>query len=1574
MANLLTWAGNVAKGIGRDINPFDNGASHSNPNPQQRIQQVNQLSDNVGRQLQQQVKSGQISNQDFAQKYGQALNAFQQVQHPQSFNPQMQAAKSFANGVGNFVSPFYHGGIAANELARQGIANATGNKAAAANAKFNVNQNAGQFVTPFTNLARSGVDLTKATGAIATNNTQARQNALDKLNEHATNSFMVAPFAKLGANLGTSLGVKSVADSNNYSDEVKNAAIQKIQEQYGAAGLNGLNDPNATRKILAQGAEGAINLATLNPIQRAAGIGEKVAGQTLTQRLIPAIKQNVGLAIPQTGVGLAQQDNVTAKDAGKQLAQNVGAAIAVPLVAGVAGSLVHSVKTGHNPDTNAHEVLKTQDPAYQQLQSTLEQNTKKANYINQTGEQKSALPGITKNIQDIQTKMAQMRQSAIQSGAIGKGATAAEVPDAPQVGKTLPTELQNKINEFNKKTGVDPSKKSGFVDATPNGYGPKSGTVSKEPIQLLKGESYGDAIKREVSQQVDNGRVIFTESPQTGVKAVIDGDRVITGLTKKDVYRKVWEEFNPHKTAGNDFITPAPQVGKTDPTLPKFTDPNGPEATAKARASVNKMQNPVDKQISYLNTTKKQILDEATRPTAQELPKGVQDTLNNVKLSNQKISNVKAIPNEVKGLFTPDTTAKDSSVINDLRATLGNNALKTNQEAIGAKNDVNLFKDMSTGDHLNFIQKIEQGIPQATPELQAQAEKFRASLEKDYTLAQTIKADVNHIDNYFPRAGFWDNSKGQVDAFLSKWVKPTLGGKPAALEARSIPTIYDGIKAGLVPKESNPALIALNNRAQLLKASAAEQFKTEQIAKGADPISVQKHIDQVMSSSAFSKSPVFQSVKSVNNALNSIQLGLSGFHVAGTALNATTSQFANGLQDIFHGHPIKGVVDMAKAPIAPIEYIFKGNQILKDNAAGKITPDIQNIAEGGGRIGQQVDYRATGLAKSLEQFKTGNPIEIAKGTAAAPFRAFNTAAKPIMEWWVPRIKAGATKALIDRKLSELGTNASPEAIRAAKAAAIDSIDNRFGQLVQDNLMWNKTLKDGMSLMMRSPGWNIGTVREIGGGITDLATKTARGKGVSERTAYTASLAATTMMIGAAMNYMFTGQVPQSAIDYFYPKTGQTDKNGNAERVSLPTYAKDVFAFSHNPVQTIGNKLSPGLGIGKQLATNSDYFGNMIRNPQDSAGTQAKQVGTYLAKNTLPFTVTSGNQRAEKSPSTAVQSFFGVTPAPGYITKSNFQQQVADAIKAKKGSVPLTPEQSALVNDKSAAKVAFAQGDASKIDKLVQSGQMTQKQADNLKAASQNTSLANSFNYLLNLDRPTAAKLLKNASPEDIAKLGDTTQLLQDMASTTKNKLSTDSTKQASQQILDTLNNTGKDTATLVHDKNVSKAVTAKSTGLTPQEKYTKAVEQYNVDKAAGTISPVQDIARQKGLNTQKFNSTQNQDIVTLHGLSKAEVYNYLSNDPNGAQTAKDLLAYDKAAKAAGIQSTTKFVDKYGNENIKPKVAGTSRRGTGRLARVKMPKINSKVRQAKFNVAKVRSIKQPKLGVYKKPKTQKIATV
>ena len=114
----------------------------------------------------------------------------------------------------------------------------------------------------------------------------------------------------------------------------------------------------------------------------------------------------------------------------------------------------------------------------------------------------------------------------------------------------------------------------------------------------------------------------------------------------------------------------------------------------------------------------------------------------------------------------------------------------------------------------------------------------------------------------------------------------------------------------------------------------------------------------------------------------------------------------------------------------------------------------------------------------------------------------------------------------------------------------------------------------------------------------------------------------------------------------------------------------------------------------------------------------------------------------------------------------------------------------------------------------------------------------------------------------------------------------------------------------------------KTDATTPKEKYQQALDKYNQDKQDGTVSEVNDIKRKADLNRLKVESDFSQDATDLHGMSKAQVYAYLSTNGKGKQLAEELLKLDDALTAAGIQEKNKFRDKYGNPTIRPKDKST----------------------------------------------------
>jgi hypothetical protein len=124
-------------------------------------------------------------------------------------------------------------------------------------------------------------------------------------------------------------------------------------------------------------------------------------------------------------------------------------------------------------------------------------------------------------------------------------------------------------------------------------------------------------------------------------------------------------------------------------------------------------------------------------------------------------------------------------------------------------------------------------------------------------------------------------------------------------------------------------------------------------------------------------------------------------------------------------------------------------------------------------------------------------------------------------------------------------------------------------------------------------------------------------------------------------------------DYFYPLTGRKNADGTDERVQLPSYMKDIFAYAHHPYETVKHKIHPAVATIADMLENADFFGDQIRNPDDPLVQQIKQEAEYVAQQFEPFGV--GNIREElrrgQPLSRTLPNLVGVTPAPREAVRS-----------------------------------------------------------------------------------------------------------------------------------------------------------------------------------------------------------------------------------------------------------------------------------------------------------------------------------
>jgi hypothetical protein len=400
------------------------------------------------------------------------------------------------------------------------------------------------------------------------------------------------------------------------------------------------------------------------------------------------------------------------------------------------------------------------------------------------------------------------------------------------------------------------------------------------------------------------------------------------------------------------------------------------------------------------------------------------------------------------------------------------------------------------------------------------------------------------------------------------------------------------------------------------------------------------------------KSGLFRAFMGLGNLLNQAQLGFSAFHLAFTSVDAATSKLALGLYQMGHGDFLKGLQSAAQTPLAPFTNIAHGDKLLKEwygpgTQGERVAALVDAMMRAGGRAHMDSFYETKITEKMMQAFRAFN---LPGALLRLPGSLLERAAKPILGYLVPRQKLGVFADIAAYELERLGPDADPEELQAALARAWDSVDNRLGQLVYDNLFWDRVVKDLALVSVRSVGWNVGTIREVAGAGPDTvrflgeAAKGASGKGgnpdFTPRMSYAIALPLVAGLLGALMYYLWHGHAPKHLKDYFFP----TDSHGH--RWSLPTYMKDLYEYATSPIRTAEGKIHPLLATIWEMLENKDFYGKPIRNPHHSLVKQAEDAAEFLAKEFLPLSYrTNSNPHHHPSQQERLLGIVGVRPAP-----------------------------------------------------------------------------------------------------------------------------------------------------------------------------------------------------------------------------------------------------------------------------------------------------------------------------------------
>ncbi len=620
---------------------------------------------------------------------------------------------------------------------------------------------------------------------------------------------------------------------------------------------------------------------------------------------------------------------------------------------------------------------------------------------------------------------------------------------------------------------------------------------------------------------------------------------------------------------------------------------------------------------------------------------------------------------------------------------------------------------------LEFTDAIEGGnIHTLPPDVQEFAKAIRKLTDERTELLRDKGILHSFIENYFGHV--WE-APGRDGASIGAELagRRPLAGSEGFKRQREIPTYRDGIDMGLTPKSWNPVDLVLLKLREMDKSimyhDVAEQLKSAGLMKffklgerppegwiqlqdksarvfapraegGAGPQlvghnyvpeSVGKLINNHLSEGLYVSSNVqptggqriYGVAREFSNMMNQFQLGFSAFHAGFVFMDAQISGVALALNQATRGDFTEAAKSLGRASISPWRTLVEGNKVLKEymnpgSQGAEMGAIVRALEIGGGR-GQMDEFYGGGhlnaFRKAIGEVQAGHKDKAGSAMYNALPALADLTSKPVMEMLVPKMKLGVFADIARYEIAK-GT-ATPDSLMKAW----DSVDNRLGQLAYDNLFWNRTFKDILLLGVRSVGWNVGTVRELGGGVTDIvgAPKSiAEGKGISHRTAYTVALPMVAAIYGALYHYLATGEAPQDTEDYFFPRTGGVRPDGSPDRISLPTYMRDVAAVTHrmdrgvpqviqNVWDTAKGKGNPGITTVVEMLNNSDFRGSPIRNPQDSTVQQASDLALHLLQQFESFSIRSARQHLSEGSGIgqAAQGLVGLSPAPRRITAS-----------------------------------------------------------------------------------------------------------------------------------------------------------------------------------------------------------------------------------------------------------------------------------------------------------------------------------
>lgn len=572
-----------------------------------------------------------------------------------------------------------------------------------------------------------------------------------------------------------------------------------------------------------------------------------------------------------------------------------------------------------------------------------------------------------------------------------------------------------------------------------------------------------------------------------------------------------------------------------------------------------------------------------------------------------------------------------------------------------------LLRKMDEPARRDFLSYVEGSKSGPLPKEQQQfADTFRGAMQGVRRNMENLDrtAQMNFVENYFPHQ--WQDPQ-KAQQFFG-------GGKEGATgftKGRKLPTIEDGIAAGLVPKTLDPIEAAATYISNANRFIATE--RTFEQARDLDTVKyylpgkqpagwteVQGRLgakdtpgghmlayapeDWARVYNNFVSKGITGPTKSVYdtlqksfNAITAMELGFSAYHARTMAKEAIASQATVALGELTAGRVGAAAKAYAKVPIAPVQTAMTGKKLEKvylgTTPGSERMRDIADLlTEAGGRGKGGVTHtggeyafgkgsgfvrawkRGTLWAETMADIKTikGSPIlGTMKVGAKSLGNVMTDIASPLFEKYIPRLKNGAFYEEMSSWLDH-NPSASHEAQAASARQIWDSVDNRFGEVVKDNIFWNKTFKQISQLALRSYSWDLGTVREVGGGVKDIVSQK-----WTPRARYVISMPIMDAVGNAVYQALKTNEAPRDLMDLVAPRTGGKNPDDTDERAGVIGYMRDIYGWLDDPSTEAMNKFATGPRLAVETLRNKNWQDLPIAPPSDPSKTPTNNISSWL---------------------------------------------------------------------------------------------------------------------------------------------------------------------------------------------------------------------------------------------------------------------------------------------------------------------------------------------------------------------------